>query len=99
MESNIFSSYHIENDVLTLIYEPRLLNITLGPSSKQRFIHIIKVSKARRNIYISQSKKQIQPNKLSSEHIKNDVLTLTYETSYSEDYFETKLQEKFDKFD
>ena len=37
----------------------------------------------------------MEPNKLSSEHIKNEVLTLTSETLSSEDYFETKLQAKF----
>ena len=40
---------------------------------------------------------QMKPNKFASEHIKNKVLTLTSETSSSEDCFETKLQSKFDK--
>ena len=39
----------------------------------------------------------MKPKKLSSEHIKNEVLTLSYETSSSEYWFETKLQAKFDK--
>ena len=38
----------------------------------------------------------MESNNLSSEHIENDVLTLTYETLYSEDSSETKLQAKFD---
>ena len=41
----------------------------------------------------------MKPNKLSSEHIQNEVITLTYETSSSEYLFETKLQAKFDKSD
>ena len=41
----------------------------------------------------------MDPNKLSSEHIENQIFTLTSETSSSEDYFETKLQTKFDKYD
>ena len=35
----------------------------------------------------------------SSEHIKNKMVVLTYETSSSEDWFETKLQAKFNKYD
>ena len=38
-------------------------------------------------------------NKLSSEHIESEVLTLTYETSSYKDRFETKIQAKFDKYD
>ena len=41
----------------------------------------------------------MEPNKLSSEYIENEVLTLTSETSSSEDCFETKLQAKFYKSD
>ena len=41
----------------------------------------------------------MEQKKLSPEHIENEVLTITYETSSSEDYFETKLQYKFDKSD
>ena len=41
----------------------------------------------------------MEPNTFSLERIKNEVLTLTYETSSSEDYYETKLQAKFDKSD
>ena len=41
----------------------------------------------------------MEPKKFSSEHITNEVLTLTPETSYSEDYFETILYAKFDKSD
>ena len=37
-------------------------------------------------------------NKLSSEHIESEVLTLTYETSSYKDRFETKIQAKFDWF-
>ena len=39
------------------------------------------------------------PNKLSSEHNENEVLTLTSKSSSSEDQFETKLKTKFDKYD
>ena len=35
----------------------------------------------------------------SSEHIKNEVLTLTYENLSSEDCSETKIQANFDKSD
>ena len=42
-------------------------------------------------------KYQIEPKKFSSEHIKNEVLTLTSETSSTKDCFETKLQAKFYK--
>ena len=38
-------------------------------------------------------------NKLSSEHIESEVLTLTYETSSSKDSFESKIQSMFDKYD
>ena len=38
-------------------------------------------------------------NKLSSEHIENKMVTLTSDTLSSEDWFETKLQAKFDKSD
>ena len=41
----------------------------------------------------------MEPIKLSSEHIKNEVLTLTSKTSSSEDCFDTKLQAKFYKSD
>ena len=41
----------------------------------------------------------MEPNKLSSEHIKNEVLTLASETLSSKHCFETKLQAKFDKSD
>ena len=41
----------------------------------------------------------MEPNKFSSEHIENEAFTLTSEISYSEDFFETKLQAKFDKSD
>ena len=41
----------------------------------------------------------MEPNKFSSEHIENEVLTLTSETSYPEDRFDTTLQAKFDKYD
>ena len=41
----------------------------------------------------------MEPSKFSSEHIENEVLTLTSETSSSEYCFETKLQAKFDKSD
>ena len=36
-------------------------------------------------------------NKFSSEHNTNSLLTLTYENSSSEDFFETKIQANFDK--
>ena len=32
------------------------------------------------------------------EHIKNEALTLTFETSFFEDFFEAKLQPKSDKY-
>ena len=41
----------------------------------------------------------MEPNNFSSEHIKNEVLTLTSQHSSSKDRFETKLQAKFDKSD
>ena len=41
----------------------------------------------------------MEPNKFSSEHIKNEVLTITSDISYYEDFFSTKLQAKFDKYD
>ena len=44
-------------------------------------------------------KQQMEPNKLSSEHIENEVLTLTSKTLSSEDCLETKLQAKFNKSD
>ena len=42
---------------------------------------------------------QIYPKKFSSEQIENKIVTLTHETLSSEDWFETKLQAKFDKSD
>ena len=44
-------------------------------------------------------KQQKEQNKFSSEYIKNEVLTLTSDTSFSDDCLETKLQAKFDKYD
>ena len=41
----------------------------------------------------------MEPNKFSFEHIENEVINLTYETSSSEYCFETKLDAKFDKSD
>ena len=41
----------------------------------------------------------MESNNLPLKHIENDVLTLTYETSPSEYWFETKLQANFDKYD
>ena len=41
----------------------------------------------------------MDPNKFSSEHIENKMVTLTPKTLSSEDWFETKLQDKFDKSD
>ena len=35
----------------------------------------------------------------SSEHIQNEVLTITSEHPCSEDHFEIKIQAKFDKYD
>ena len=45
----------------------------------------------------SKGEKQKDPNKFSSEHIKNRMFTLAYEFLYSEDWFETKIHAKFDK--
>ena len=42
---------------------------------------------------------QMDPNKFSSEHIENEMVTITSETLSSEEWFETKLQSKFDKSD
>ena len=42
-------------------------------------------------------KQSMEPNKFSSEHIENEVQTITSETSSSEHRFETKIQAKFDK--
>ena len=39
------------------------------------------------------------PKKFSSEHMENKMVTLTSETLSFEGFFETKLQEKFDKCD
>ena len=41
----------------------------------------------------------MEPNKFSSEHIKNRFLTLTYENLSSEDCLDNKLQAKFYKSD
>ena len=41
----------------------------------------------------------MDPNKFSSEHIENKMVTLTSETLSSEDRCDTKLQTKFDKSD
>ena len=43
--------------------------------------------------------KGTEPKKLSSYHIENEVINLTYETSSSGYFFETKLQAKFEKSD
>ena len=39
----------------------------------------------------------MDPNKFSSEHLENKIVTLSYETLSSEDCFETNIQSKFDK--
>ena len=41
----------------------------------------------------------MEPNKFSPEHIKNEFITLTPETSSYEGFIETKLQANFDKSD
>ena len=41
----------------------------------------------------------MDPNKFSSEHIENEMVTINSETLSYEDCFETKLQAKFDKYD
>ena len=41
----------------------------------------------------------MEPNKFSSEHIKNECITPTYETSSYEDCLETKIQANFYKSD
>ena len=41
----------------------------------------------------------MKPKKFSSEHIGNEVLFLTSETSYSEDCLDTKIQYRFYKSD
>ena len=41
----------------------------------------------------------MDPNKFSSEQIKNKTVTLTSKIVSSEYCFETKLQTKFDKYD
>ena len=41
----------------------------------------------------------MDPKNFSSEHIINKMFTLTFEALSSEDFFENKLQAKFDKFD
>ena len=38
-------------------------------------------------------------NKFSSEHIQNELLTLTSETSSYKIFIESELQAKFDKYD
>ena len=42
---------------------------------------------------------RMEPNKFSSDHIKNYFLTITSETLSYEDCLKTKLQDKFDKSD
>ena len=41
----------------------------------------------------------MEPNKFSLEHIKNEFLTLTSETSSHEDFIEANFQAKVDKSD
>ena len=41
----------------------------------------------------------MESNKFSSEYIEKWMITLTSKTLSSEDWFETKLQAKFDKSD
>ena len=100
MEPNMFSLEHIKNEVLIINSE--------HPYSKDHFD-----SKFQKNIFpCSQSFEQPErgliefkgeqlkgPNKFSSEHIENKMVTLTSETLSSEDCFKTKLQAKFDKSD
>ena len=42
---------------------------------------------------------QMEPRKFSSEHTEDKIITLPYETLFSEDCFENRLQDKFDKSD
>ena len=44
-------------------------------------------------------KQEMEPNKFSSEGIENKMANLTFEASYYEDSFKTKLQDKYDKYD
>ena len=41
----------------------------------------------------------MDPNRFSSEYIESTMVTITSETLSSEDWFETKLQAKFNKSD
>ena len=41
----------------------------------------------------------MEPNKFSSEHIENKMVTITSETLSYEDLFDTKLHAKLDKYD
>ena len=41
----------------------------------------------------------MDPNNFSSEYIENKMVTLNFETLSFEDFFETKIQAKFDKPD
>ena len=52
-------------------------------------------------IRLSEDNKELKqtPNKFSWEHIVNEVVTITSETPYNEDHFDTKIQAKFDKSD
>ena len=100
MESNIFSSEHTKNEVLTLASE--------HPYSEDDF-----QSKLKEDIFSSnqgfekqeeeltefKERQQMEPNMLSLYHTKNEVITINSETLSSDDHFETNLQAKFDKYD
>ena len=73
------------------------LKITLRSNSKPIFLYRIMFLKISRRIGRFQGKKHMEPKTFSLEHIENKMVPLNSEYLSSEDYFENKLQAKFDK--
>ena len=69
-----------------------ILKITFGENPKTIFLHLIEVFKTRRIITRVQGKKRMESNVFSSQHIQNEVLTITYEHPYSKYDFDRKFQ-------
>ena len=92
---NIVKSF--KNEVITITSDnpysednfERKLKAKLPPSNKL-------FSQPEEELLEFRGKQHMEPNKLSSEHIKIEFLTLTSETPSSEYCLETKLQAKLD---
>ena len=81
MEPNKFSLEHIKNEVLTLTSDNPYYEDDFERKFQAKFSPYNQIFEHPEEELIgSKGKQQMEPNKLLSEHIKNEVLNLTSET-------------------